>query len=61
MYYELPIDSAAANPAAYLVLILTALDAALYPEAFIESDQERAYGEIEDLKAWFIANFEGCA
>lgn len=59
-YNELPADEVADNPAAYLSLILTAVDEALYPESFVEADQDRAYGVIEDLKAWLIVHFPGC-
>lgn len=59
-YNELPVDEVADNPAAYLSLILSAIDEALSPESFVEADQERAYGVIEDLKAWLMLNFPGC-
>lgn len=59
-YNELPADEVADNPAAYLSLILSAIDQALYPESFVETDQARAYGVVEDLKAWLMLNFPGC-
>lgn len=58
-YYELPEETVQENILAYVPLILTAIDAALYPAAFVEEDQERAYGEMQDLKAWFMTQFEG--
>lgn len=59
-YYELPDVDVAEDPAAYLSLLLTAIDEALYPDAFVEEDQDRAYGAMEDLKAWLMLHFPGC-
>lgn len=58
-YYELPDESVYENPLAYIPLLLTAIDAALYPEAFVEEDRDRVHGEMEDLKAWLMTQFEG--
>jgi hypothetical protein len=58
-HYELPDETVAENILAYVPLILTAIDAALYPAAFVEEDQDRVHGEMEDLKAWFMTQFEG--
>ena len=59
-YYVLPDEEVADNPAAYLSLLLTAIDEALYPEAFVEEDQAQAYGKMQDLRAWLMLNFPGC-